>query len=56
MRPMAKLDMNTGTLAILLLLQEKDVEKTYIALHRVPVLESAVRMPSEAGVNKKKEA
>lgn len=56
LRPMAKLDLNTGTLAVLLLLQEKDAEKTFIALHRVPVLESAVRMPSEAGVNKKKEA
>jgi hypothetical protein len=56
LRPMAKLDMNTGTIGVLFLPQEKDVERTYIALHRVPVLESAVRMPSEAGVNKKKEA
>lgn len=56
LRPMAKLDMNTGTVGVLLLPQEKDANKTYIALHRVPVLESAVRMPSEAGVNKKKEA
>ncbi|NEW06098.1 hypothetical protein GK047_08760 [Paenibacillus sp. SYP-B3998] len=54
--PMAKLDMNTGTLGLLLLPQEKDADKTFVALHRVPVLESAVRMPSEAGVNKKKEA
>ena len=52
---MAKLDMDSGTLGVLLLLQENDKEKTFIALHRVPVLESAVRMPSEAGVNKKKE-
>ncbi|MDD9267619.1 YIEGIA family protein [Paenibacillus sp. GCM10023248] len=56
LRPMAKLDMNTGNLGVLLLPQEKDPDKTFIALHRVPVLESAVRMPSEAGVNKKKEA
>ncbi|UKS30618.1 YIEGIA family protein [Paenibacillus sp. HWE-109] len=54
LRPMAKLDMNSGTIGVLLLPQEKDVEKTTIALHRVPVLESAVRMPSEAGVNKQK--
>ncbi|TXK76575.1 YIEGIA family protein [Paenibacillus sp. N3.4] len=54
--PMAKLDMNTGTLGLLLLPQEKNAEKTFIALHRVPILESAVRKPSEAGVNKRKEA
>lgn len=54
LRPMAKLDMDSGTLGVLLLLQEKDKEKTLTALHRVPVLESAVRMPSEAGVNKNK--
>ncbi|MZQ84382.1 hypothetical protein GQF01_19885 [Paenibacillus sp. 5J-6] len=56
LRPMAKLDMNTGTVGVLLLPQEKDENKTFVALHRVPVLESAVRMPSEAGVNKNKGA
>ncbi|OPH60895.1 hypothetical protein BC351_17030 [Paenibacillus ferrarius] len=54
LRPMAKLDINTGTIGVFLLSQEKDIEKTTTALHRVPVLESAVRMPSEAGVNKGK--
>ncbi|UJF36203.1 YIEGIA family protein [Paenibacillus hexagrammi] len=54
--PMAKLDMNDGTLALLLLPQDKDEERALKALHRVPVLESAVRMPSEAGVNQRKEA
>ncbi|SDN87870.1 hypothetical protein SAMN04487897_105244 [Paenibacillus sp. yr247] len=56
LRPMAKLDMNNGTIGVLFLPQERDVEKAFVALHRVPVLESAVRMPSEAGVNKRKEA
>ncbi|NOU99230.1 YIEGIA family protein [Paenibacillus planticolens] len=56
LRPMAKLDMNTGTLGLLLLPQEKDANKTFVGLHRIPVLESAVRMPSEAAVNKEKEA
>ncbi|OAS14126.1 YIEGIA family protein [Paenibacillus oryzisoli] len=55
LRPMAKLDLDSGTIGLLLLLQENDKEKTFTALHRVPVLESAVRMPSEAGVNKEKE-
>ncbi|WP_223192472.1 YIEGIA family protein [Paenibacillus sedimenti] len=54
--PMAKLEMSSGVLGILLLPQEKDADRTLIALHRVPVLESAVRMPSEAGVNQQKEA
>ncbi|MDR6549449.1 YIEGIA family protein [Paenibacillus qinlingensis] len=55
LRPMAKLDLDSGTIGLLLLLQENDKEKTVTALHRVPVLESAVRMPSEAGVNKRRE-
>ncbi|MGG1515162.1 YIEGIA family protein [Paenibacillus oryzisoli] len=51
LRQMAKLDMDSGAVGLLLLLQEKDEAKTLTALHRIPVLESAVRMPSEAGVN-----
>ncbi|MFC5448067.1 YIEGIA family protein [Paenibacillus aestuarii] len=52
--PMAKLNMNTGELGLLLLPQERDADKVKTALHRIPVLESAVRMPSEAGVNQQK--
>jgi len=54
--PMAKLDMNDGTLALLLLPQEKDEARMRKALERVPVLESAVRMPSEALTNHKRGA
>lgn len=54
--PMAKLDMESGVLAVYLLPQDRDVNKAITAIKRVPVLESAVRMPSEAGVNQEKEA
>jgi len=37
---------------ILLLPQEKDVEKAIRLIRRVPVLESAVRRPSQAAVNR----
>ncbi|TVY11595.1 YIEGIA family protein [Paenibacillus cremeus] len=49
--PLAKLDMNDGRLAMLLLPQEHDPEKARVVAMRCPILESAVRMPSEAGVN-----
>ncbi len=52
--PMAKLDINDGTLAVFLLPQEKDPEKAKQVLLRVPVLESAVRMPSEVKIGKGK--
>lgn len=48
--PMAKLDMDDGRLAVFLLPQVKDRELTRAVLMRVPILESAVRMPSEAHV------
>ncbi|WP_438445586.1 YIEGIA family protein [Gorillibacterium sp. sgz5001074] len=48
--PMAKLDMSDGRLAVLILPQEKDPEVARKVLLRVPLLESAVRMPSEAHV------
>lgn len=51
--PMAKLDMNDGRLAVFLLPQEKDVTKGREVVLRVPILESAVRMPTEAPVNQK---
>ncbi|PZD93510.1 hypothetical protein DNH61_23095 [Paenibacillus sambharensis] len=51
--PLAKLDMKDGRLAIFMLPQEKDVNKAREIVERVPILESAVRMPTEAGVNHK---
>ncbi|RIX53469.1 hypothetical protein D3P08_08485 [Paenibacillus nanensis] len=51
--PMAKLDMNDGRLAVFLLPQDKDVSKGREVVLRVPILESAVRMPTEAPVNQK---
>lgn len=50
--PMAKLDMTNGNLAVFLLPQELDAEKGKEIILRVPILESAVRMPTEASVNK----
>jgi hypothetical protein len=54
--PLSKLDIQTGVLAVYLLPGERDAAKAQKAMMRVPVLESAVRMPSEAGVNQEKEA
>jgi len=53
--PMAKLDMKDGRLGIFLLPQDQDAEKARAVLLGVPILESAVRMPTEAGVNQKEE-
>ncbi|MBW7473466.1 YIEGIA family protein [Paenibacillus oenotherae] len=50
--PMAKLDMKDGRLGIFLLPQELNAEKARVVVQRVPILESAVRMPTEASVNK----
>lgn len=51
--PMAKLDMKNGRLAVFILPQERDAEKGKQIVLRVPILESAVRMPTEASVNRK---
>lgn len=51
--PMAKLDMKDGRLAVFLLPQERDANKGKQVIMRVPILESAVRMPTEAAVNRK---
>ncbi|QHW30204.1 hypothetical protein GZH47_04665 [Paenibacillus rhizovicinus] len=49
--PMAKLDIKDGRLAVFLLPQEKDPAKAKAVVLKVPILESAVRMPTEASVN-----
>jgi hypothetical protein len=46
--PMAKLDLNSGELGIFILPREKDAKKAVEILKNVPVLENAVRMPSES--------
>jgi len=53
--PLAKLDMSDGRLALFVLPQEKDSEKARQVVLRVPLLESAVRMPSESSAQVKKE-
>lgn len=50
LQPMAKLDMKDGRLGVFLLPQEQDQELARSVLLRVPLLESAVRLPSEAHV------
>ncbi|ACT01043.1 YIEGIA family protein [Paenibacillus sp. JDR-2] len=50
--PMAKLDMKDGRLAVFFLPQERDMSKALQIINKVPILESAVRMPTEASVNK----
>ncbi|BBH21015.1 hypothetical protein Back11_23600 [Paenibacillus baekrokdamisoli] len=53
--PMAKLSMTDGRLAVFLLPQDKDGDKAVAVAQRAPILESAVRMPTEASVNSGKE-
>jgi uncharacterized protein len=48
--PMAKLDMSDGRLAVFLLPQNKDQGLARSILMRAPLLEAAVRLPSEAHV------
>jgi hypothetical protein len=49
--PMAKLDLNDGRLAVFLLPQVHDSGKAVTAIKHVPVLESAVRLPSESAAH-----
>lgn len=50
--PLAKRDLENGDLGIFLLPQDQDIDKVTEVISKVPVLESAVRMPSEASANK----
>jgi len=50
--PMAKLDLENGRVGLFLLPQEKDVDKAMRLIRRVPVLEGAVRRPTQASVNR----
>lgn len=53
--PLGKLDMNDGRLGLFILPQERDPEKAKQVLLKVPLLESAVRMPSESPAQQRKE-
>ncbi|MBW7454582.1 YIEGIA family protein [Paenibacillus sepulcri] len=53
--PLAKLDMKNGRLAVFLLPQDMDGSKARAVTLKVPILESAVRMPTEASVNRKED-
>ncbi|MCD9021225.1 YIEGIA family protein [Cohnella silvisoli] len=46
--PIAKLGLRTGKLGLLVLPREKDRDKSYQAVCNVPLLEAAVRKPTEA--------
>lgn len=49
--PIAKRDMENGRIALFLLPQEIDMEKVKMVIAKVPILESAVRLPKEAAAN-----
>ncbi|WP_146809091.1 MULTISPECIES: YIEGIA family protein [Aneurinibacillus] len=49
--PLIKRDMQNGRLGIFLLPEEKDRSKVLKTIERVPVLDSAIRLPREASVN-----
>jgi hypothetical protein len=49
---LAKRSLADGRLGVLIFPQEKDVEKARAIIQRVPILESALRKPNEADVNK----
>lgn len=48
--PMAKRDLQTGKLGVLLLPEVKDISIIKKAIEEVPILESAVRLPKESGM------
>lgn len=50
--PMAKLDLDSGNLALLILPREKDPEKIMRAVKGAPILENAIRLPTKASGNK----
>ncbi|MFC0214876.1 YIEGIA family protein [Paenibacillus chartarius] len=52
LNPMCRLNMNEGRMGVFLLPYERDSEKAKEAAKRVPVLESAVRLPKESAAQK----
>lgn len=53
--PLIKRDLDDGRIGVFVLPQERDVEKAIEIIGAVPVLENAIRMPSEAKSNKKRD-
>ncbi|WP_070121152.1 YIEGIA family protein [Bacillus marinisedimentorum] len=51
--PLIKRDLDDGRIGIFILPQAKDVEKAISILGAVPILENAIRMPTESKANKK---
>ncbi|WP_017755597.1 YIEGIA family protein [Calidifontibacillus oryziterrae] len=51
--PLAKRDLDDGRVGVFILPQEKDIQKAKAVIGEVPVLENAIRMPTEAKANKK---
>jgi hypothetical protein len=52
--PLSKRDMDDGRVALFLMPQERDFGQIKKVLEHVPVLDSAIRLPSEADKGKKK--
>ncbi|MFS0646157.1 YIEGIA family protein [Siminovitchia sp. 179-K 8D1 HS] len=50
--PLSKRDMNDGRVALFMMPQEKDFEQIKTVLEHVPVLDSAIRLPSEGDKGK----
>lgn len=51
--PLAKRDLDDGRIGVFVLPQEKDIEKAIAVIGQTPVLENAIRMPTESKANKK---
>ncbi|GAA0297047.1 hypothetical protein GGQ92_000431 [Gracilibacillus halotolerans] len=51
--PLIKRDLDDGRIGVFILPQDKDVEKAMKVISAVPVLENAIRMPSESKAHKK---
>lgn len=51
--PLAKRDLDDGRIGVFILPQEKDLEKAKAVIGQVPILENAIRMPTESKANKK---
>ncbi len=50
--PLAKRDLDDGRVGVFILPQEKDIQKAITVIGQVPVLENAIRMPTESKSHK----
>ncbi len=51
--PLAKRDLDDGRIGVFILPQNNDIEKAITVIGQVPVLENAIRMPTESKAHKK---